>query len=109
LLLALGFGKTIWVTFDLLFHEGLNEGHVLLLEASELLGQVDNETWAQESTSIFVAVTIDVITIQELFIKHYDNLVICLSNHSTSKTKWNVLSVSRIHVHDTVTNREIID
>jgi hypothetical protein len=52
---------------------------------------------------------IDIVSMQELLIKHDDYFGLSLAYNSSSEAKWNVLSQGGVEVHDSVSNLEIID
>ena len=52
--------------------------------------------------------SIDIIALQELVIEHHYDFVICLSHHSSSHTKGNILSHHTLHAHYSVAHSVVI-
>jgi len=65
--------------------------------------------WLNLSSSVHLAVTKDVISMQELLIEHDDQLGLSPANDGAPGSEWYILSESRIETHDSVTDSEIVN
>lgn len=82
---------------------------ILFGQSSKFSRQVQHEAWKNLSSSIHLAMSINVTTMQELIIKHDNQLWISFTNDDSSGSEWNVLSHSRVQVHNSVSNSEVLD
>jgi hypothetical protein len=63
--------------------------------------------WINECPFVLLAVIVQVRPSDELFIKNYQHLFIGSTNNGSSKSKWNVFSLTAVDVHNSVTNSKI--
>lgn len=96
-------------TLQRLFGELLDRKSFFLWNRRKCLGEIQKIFWKYLGSFVVLTVTINVITIQELFIKHHNNLRLRFTHYSSSETKWDVTSQRRIEVHDSVTYSKSIN
>lgn len=82
---------------------------ILFHHTSEGSGQIQKVIWFNSSSSVHLAVARYIISMQELLIEHDDQLGVGFADDRASGSKCNILSQSRIEVHDSIANSEIAD
>lgn len=107
--------SSIWRAKRLIFAKGtflerLNKRLVVaFLElVLELAGNVHQVSWVDEGASVQLTLSIDAITLNELLIKHDNNLLLSLSNDRSTSAVRDVESLDRTHVEHSVANLELI-
>lgn len=82
-----------WGTsFERLLLEFLSGLIVLFHESSKLSRDVEEVLRGNLSPSVLLTMSIDIGSMEELFIEHHDDLGISFTNNCSSCTKWKVLS-----------------
>jgi len=51
----------------------------------------------------------DIVSVHELFIKHNNQFLLCLTHHSSSCTEWNELPQGRIEIEHSISNPKVCD
>ena len=80
--------------FDWCLQESFCSAVVLLDESCELGTQVEHVVWINLGSSVHLTMPVDVVAVQELLVKHYNQFLFCLANYSASGSEGNELSQS---------------
>ena len=72
------------------------------------MSQVDQVVRVDVASLVVLTVAHDGVPTKELLVKEHYHLVVGVSNNSTTKTKWNVLSSGRVNVDNTISHVVII-
>ena len=81
---------------------------VLLQYLLELMSQVDEEVRVERSTLKVLTVILNVVTSKVLVIEENDHLIVRLTDNCSPQSEWNILSLSRVDVENTITDSIVV-
>lgn len=99
----------LWETLQGLLEELLGFGEVVLTQSRNLPAHVQKMVWIHLGSPVLLAVTMNIVSVQELLVKHHDARCFRLAHHCASRSEGDELPLSGVEVQDPVADFEVRD